>query len=176
MNFIIVLSGIFHTSLSLFVGIVFIFLTLSFLKNVHKNLNGNAELNKNNIAFSLYLSSSIFSVAWVMKGAIEPAITAFELVLRNPNTEFMDYLLILGIMLVQLILPGILAFVFVSIGIWIFTKLTKNIEEMEEITKNNIALGILLSTIIIVLILFIQPGINMTMNGLIPFPEIGINN
>lgn len=172
MNLIIIISGITYTLLSLIVAVAFIFLTLNFLKLIHRKLIKNAELDKNNVALSLYVSSSIFSVAWVMKGAIEPAITALNLVLRNPSSRSIDYLHILGIMLLQLIVPGILSFGFILLGLWIFTKLTKDIQEMEEIMKNNIALGILLFTLIIVLVLFIQPGIRMIMDGLIPFPKI----
>ena len=174
MNILIIISGIAYTLLSLLVGVISIFLTFRFLRFFHKSMINDAVLNNDNIALSLYISASIFSVAWVMKGAIEPAITAFNLVLRDPSSVLIDYLIIFGIILFQLVGSGILSFCFILIGLWIFTKLTKDIQEMEEIKRNNIALGILLSTLIIVLVLFIQPGISMIMDGMIPFPQIGI--
>ena len=173
MNLILIISGIVYTLISLLVGVVFMFLTLRFLKLIHKKIIGNIETEFSNISLSLYISASIFAVGWIMKDSLEPAITAFRLVLRNPDSAFQGYMLIIGIVLLQLVIPGILSFCFILIGLWIFEKLTKDINEMEEIMKNNIALGILLSTVIIVLVLFIQPGIRMIMDGIIPFPKLG---
>lgn len=173
MNYLIMMSGMAYTLLALVVSVVSIFLTVKFLKVVHKSMVRDTQLNNDNIALALYISASIFSVAWVMKSAIEPAIATLNLVLRNPNSVLMDFARVLGIMMLQLVGSGILAFSFMMIGLWIFAKLTKDVREMEEIQQNNIALGIMLSTLIIVLALFIQPGISMIMDGMVPFPEIG---
>lgn len=173
MNYLIMMSGMAYTLLALVVSVVSIFLTVRFLKAVHKSMVRDTQLNNDNIALALYISASIFSVAWVMKSAIEPAIATLNLVLRNPNSVLMDFARVLGIMTLQLVGSGILAFSFMMIGLWIFAKLTKDVREMEEIQQNNIALGIMLSTLIIVLALFIQPGISMIMDGMVPFPEIG---
>ena len=176
MNYIIFFSGILYTILSLFIAVTFIFITIKFLKQIHKNIIQNVTVSIDNIAVSLYVSSSIFSVGWVMRDSIEPAITSFNLALRSPSTDIINYLIIFGIMILQIVVPGILSFGFIVIGLIIFQKMTKDINEMNEIINNNIALAILLSTIIIVLVLFIQPGIRMTMDGLIPFPKLGIRN
>lgn len=174
MNFMIIVSGVAYTLLSLCVGLATIFITFSFLRRLHKGMVREAVLDNQNIALALYMSASIFSVSWVMKGALEPAIAAFNLVLRNPSALASDFSRALAIMGLQLVISGFLAFGFVLIGLWIFTKLTRDIQEMTEIQNNNMALGILLSTVIIVLVLFMEPGIGMVLDGMVPFPEIGL--
>ena len=56
----------------------------------------------------------------------------------------------------------------------IFMKLTKDLNELLEIKKNNTAVSILLSVILVSLALLLQPGIVALLDALIPFPSVSL--
>jgi uncharacterized membrane protein YjfL (UPF0719 family) len=75
-------------------------------------------------------------------------------------------------MLGHIILSGILAFSAVYISLLFFMKLTKDLDELMEIKKNNVAVSVFLSVIIIAIALLLEPGIRTMLDALIPFPPI----
>jgi len=173
MNLFVVMTGFIELLLSLIVGIFFVYGAFLIFKWMTKDLNEIQELKKNNIAVGLFYGAVIFSICLIVKGAIEPAITALTSTIKNPDSTWLSYVFIAGIMLLQIILSGIFAFLSIYIAIRIFMALTKDIDEIAEIKQNNIAVAIILVTIILSIALFIEPGIKVMMDGLIPYPPSG---
>ena len=60
-----------------------------------------------------------------------------------------------------------------ALGTFLFTKLTRNVDEMEEIRKGNVAPAIVLAAVMVVLALMTAPGLEMALEGLIPMPQLG---
>lgn len=175
MNITVIMSGVATLLLSLILCIGFIFLTLYLLGKTNKSLGMIRLLKENNISYALYLGSILFAVGWIMKSAVDPALQTFLTTMRLPSTETLQLVQTIGIILLQIFLSGSIAFVSITLALLLFQKMTRKIREMEEIRKNNISLGILAAVIIILLALFIQPGIRMILDGTIPFPPVGKN-
>lgn len=51
----------------------------------------------------------------------------------------------------------------------IYDHLTGDVNELEEIYKNNIAVGVVFSAVLISVSLFIAPGIELIVESLVPF-------
>ena len=77
-------------------------------------------------------------------------------------------------MIGHILLGGIIAFTTIYIGLQIFIWLTKDLDELNEIKENNIAVGILLGIIIVSIALLLQPGIVTVLDSLIPFPSVSL--
>jgi len=112
----------------------------------------------------------------MVKNAIEPAITVFSMTLRNPNATFISFLQMAGIMLVQIIVAGLIAYISIYLAINLYTYLTKDIDELGEIKDNNIAVSIVLGIVIISISLLMQQGIKSILDALIPFPSISLKD
>ena len=84
------------------------------------------NLKKNNIAVAILNGSIILALVIMVKNAIEPAITVFSMALRNPNATFISFLQMAGIMLVQIIVAGIIAYISIYLAINLYTYLTKD--------------------------------------------------
>ena len=59
----------------------------------------------------------------------------------------------------QLLLGLIFAAVAIYIGVRVFDRFTKNIDEMEELRSGNVAVGILLAAVVITVAIIVQSGV-----------------
>ncbi|MEN6609288.1 MAG: DUF350 domain-containing protein [Methanoregulaceae archaeon] len=78
----------------------------------------------------------------------------------------MALLLNAGIGLFQLFLSVILAVLALYIAFTVFHRITRNINEIQELAKGNIALGILIATLFIAVGLVVQSGVQGVVLGL----------
>ena len=131
-----------------------------------------ALLNKNNIAVSIVLTCSFIAMAIMTKNALYPVnavIQDFVFLSSKNNTEYV-YLVVRS--LGYLILTITLSMSSIASALIIFTKLTHDINEEQEIKNNNIAVGILLGGVLIAFALIIDSGISDFVNSLIPIKDL----
>lgn len=176
MDLSLLIAGILQLVLSLVVGIVFIYAGFRFFHYRIKAINEIEELKKNNIAVAILNASIILALVIMVKNAIEPAITVFSMTLRNPNATFISFLQMAGIMLIQIIAAGLIAYISIYLAINLYTHLTKEIDELGEIKNNNIAVSIVLGIVIISISLLMQQGIKSILDALIPFPTLSLKD
>jgi len=112
----------------------------------------------------------------MVKNAIEPAITVFSLALKNSDATLASFFQMAGIMLIQIIVAGIIAYISIYLAINLYTHLTKDIDELGEIKNNNIAVSIVLGVVIISISLIMQQGIKSILDAIIPFPTVSIKD
>ncbi len=176
MDISLLISGVLQLFLSLFIGIIFIYSGFRFFHKRIKSINELDELKKNNIAVAILNASIILALVIMVKNAIEPAITVFSMALRNPDSTIGSFLQTAGIMLVQIILAGSIAYISIYLAINLYTHLTKELDELSEIKNNNIAVSIVLGIVIISISLLMQQGIKSILDALIPFPSISLKD
>jgi len=176
MDLSLLIAGILQLILSLVIGLAFIYAGFRFFHKRIKDIDEISELKKNNIAVAILNGSIILSLVIMVKNAIEPAITTFTLTLRNPDSSLTSFLQTAAIMLIQIIVAGVLAFLAIYIALNLYTFLTRDLDEIDEIKKNNIAVSIVLGVVIISISLLMQQGIKSILDALIPFPTISLKD
>ena len=176
MDLSLLIAGILQLILSLVIGLAFIYAGFRFFHKRIKDIDEISELKKNNIAVAILNGSIILSLVIMVKNAIEPAITTFTLTLRNPDSSLTSFLQTAAIMLIQIIVAGVLAFLAIYIALNLYTFLTRDLAEIDEIKKNNIAVSIVLGVVIISISLLMQQGIKSILDALIPFPAISLKD
>ena len=60
----------------------------------------------------------------------------------------------------------------IVISIRLFTYMTKNINEFEELKKNNIAVAILTAVIVISISLLVKESLYLLLETFVPYPEV----
>jgi hypothetical protein len=110
----------------------------------------------------------------MMKSAVNPLIQSIFRAIFYSDTGLPGMLGNLSISLLQFIASLFISIISLWFGVRGFTWLTRNIDEFEEIKKNNIAVSILMASIIITLALFLQNGIEKLLQVLQFTP--GLNN
>lgn len=176
MDLLLLVAGVIQVVLSLLVAVLFVYAAFSFFKSLTRNIDEMKEIANNNVSVGLLSGSIIFSIAYIVKSSIEPAIDALSQTMRNAGADFVQYLKVSGIMLGHILIAGILSFFSVFLALKLFMALTKNLDELAEIRKNNVAVGVLLAAIIISIALFIEPGVKTILQSLIPLPPTGISD
>lgn len=174
MNLLLFITGIVQIALSLVVAIFLIYFTSKIFRKLISGINETEELKKNNIAVAILNGSIVLALILVIKKSIDSSITIFANTLRNPDAGFSTYMESALIMIGHILLGGIIAFTTIYIGLQIFIWLTKDLDELNEIKGNNIAVGILLGIIIVSIALLLQPGIVTVLDSLIPFPSVSL--
>jgi uncharacterized membrane protein YjfL (UPF0719 family) len=174
MDLILLITGIVQLFISLIIAVTLVYLASKIFRKLISGINETEELKKNNVAVAILNGSIILALILVVKKSIESAITIFGNTLRNPDTVFSDYLESGLIMIGHILLGGVIAFSAIYFALQIFIRLTEDLNELMEIKKNNIAVGILLGLIIVSMALLLQPGLDTILNSLIPFPPVSL--
>ena len=174
MDLILFITGLVQIALSLLIGVLFIYAASKIFRKMIKGINETDELKNNNIAVAILNSAIIIALILVVSNSIESAITIFGNTLRNPDAIFSTYVRTALIMLLHIIIAGLVAFSSIYIAMNFFMWLTKDLDELAEIKKNNIAVSLLLGIIIISIALLLQPGITTILDSLIPYPPVSL--
>ena len=131
---------------SIIIGVILLFTTYKLIDRLVKK---EFNISIDNISYSIFSSSVLFSVAYLISGIKAPILNSLRMISENP--EYKGSLVIDGLKYTVLFLVIIvIAIAFINfLSVKLFTIMTKNVNEFKEISKNNIAVSILTATIII---------------------------
>jgi uncharacterized membrane protein YjfL (UPF0719 family) len=174
MDFILLLTGLVQVLLSLIISVTLVYISSKIFRRLISGINESDELRKNNVSVAILNGSIILALILVVKKSIESAITIFGNTLRDPEAVLTSYIKSAVIMIGHIVLGGMIAFTTIYAALQIFMWLTKDLDELQEIKENNIAVGILLGVIIVSMALLLQPGVDTILNSLIPFPPVSL--
>lgn len=174
MNMLVILSGISTLLLSLILGIFILLIGFKMFSGLSKSINEENEIQNNNIAVAILSGSFIFAMGLMMRTSIDPLIQSIFRAIFYNNSGISGLLGHLSIALLQFMASLFISIISLWLGVKGFTWLTHNINEFEEIKNNNIAVSILMASIIITLALFLQNGLEKLLQVLQFTP--GLNN
>jgi uncharacterized membrane protein YjfL (UPF0719 family) len=154
--------------ISVVIGVSLLYVTYRIINRLVKQ---KFEIKSDNISFSIFASSILFSVAYLISGIKSPILNSLKMLTNNPEYEgsiILDGFKYSGLFL-TIITITIAIVIFISIKL--FTYMTKNINEFQEIKNNNIAVAILTATIIISISLFVKESMYLLLETFVPYPE-----
>jgi hypothetical protein len=169
MNTEVFYYSIIEIVISLFFGVLLLYLTY---KVIDKLVRRKLEISLDNISFSIFASSILFSVAYLISGIKSPILNSLKMLGDNPEYEgslILDGFKYSGLFL-SLMIISICLVIFISIKL--FTYMTANIDEFKEIQKNNIAVAILTATIVISISMLIKESLYLLLESFVPYPDI----
>ena len=73
--------------------------------------------------------------------------------------------MLLGVAAVAAALINVLALAF-------YTRLTRRIDERAEVAQDNLATGLTLAAVVVVVSLFAHDGVSLLLESLVPYPEL----
>ena len=169
MNTDLFFYSIAEIGISIIIGISLLFFTYKLMDKLVKR---KFNINLDNISYSIFCASVLFSVAYLISGIKAPILTSLRMISDNP--QYNGSIILDGLkysMLFLLIIIIAIAFInFLSLKL--FTAMTKKINEFEEISKNNIAVSILTATIVISISLLIKDSLYLLLEAFVPYPEV----
>ena len=154
---------------SVILGITLLYLTY---KSLHKFFQKKYKIKDYNLSFSIVISSILLSVAYLISDIKSPILNSIKMV--SSQADYQGSIIFDGFkytfLFLSIVILAISIIIFISI--WLFTLMTKNIDEFSEIKKNNISIGLLLGVIIFSVSLMVKESLYFLIETFVPYPEV----
>jgi uncharacterized membrane protein YjfL (UPF0719 family) len=154
------------TALSL--GISILAGTYLLLKYIGKRRYG---INEDNQAFGIFTASVLFSVGYLVSGVIQPLTSLFRILSTRDTSTLHLVSSFVGYGAMYIMLAFFVAIFVCLLGAVIYNYITP-IDEVEELKKNNLAVALVVASMIITLTLMARDGVELLIESFIPYPEM----
>ena len=168
MNEKIALLGVVEVLSALSCGIVILFMTYAIMKWYGKK---KLNLDHSNLAYNILIAGVIFSVGFVVSGAIDPILDSYRLLSHTGITKFKLILSFLAYGGLYIAIAYICAMLVVFLGLYLYASMT-SLSELKELKENNIGVALVLFAIIFTLSLVTSGGITLLIESFIPYPDL----
>lgn len=157
--------------ISLAIGILTTFLTKLVLMRFYLKKTNEQNPYKN-LSFMIFLSGTIFSISYIVFGIMEPLSSTIKLLSTYSNSDLWLWMEILKYLGMFLILGYSFGATIVYVAYNLFSKLTRNLDEYDEIAKNNVGVALLIAVLTIVIALFTKEPFIIFVESFIPYPAV----
>jgi uncharacterized membrane protein YjfL (UPF0719 family) len=144
--------GLIQLVIAIILAVVALYIGFSVFSRITKGMDEEKELMKGNPAVGIIIASIFFAIALVVQSGIAGISVGIMKALAG------DWLAIVA-SLIQLILGIILAIGAIYLALNILDRLTKGVDEFEEIKKGNVAVSLMMAGVIVSTALIIQSGV-----------------
>ncbi len=173
MDLRIIFFATYETVLSVTFGLLTIFTVYKALNKAFLSSNLDSDLKKGNIAVSIFAGAITICVLILVQSSILPSVNALRaMVLSSAKIHITMVLLSLGYFLVFYLISVVISVVVILLSIGIYMRATKKIDEIEEIKKNNIAVAVILSLVILGVMLFIKPSVSRLISSFVNYEMV----
>tara|TARA_B100000315_G_C14523769_1_gene562830 strand:- start:732 stop:1322 length:591 start_codon:yes stop_codon:yes gene_type:complete len=161
MDFKIIFLATYETVLSIAFGLLTIYLVNKVLNWTLLNSDSENALAKGNIAVGIFAGTLVVCILMLVQPSILPSINTLQTMLTGRDSIDLGLLLVsFGFFIFFYIVTTALSLGVLFLATWLYLLATINIDEMKEIKKNNIAVSIMLSLVVLGMTLFIKPSVN----------------
>jgi uncharacterized membrane protein YjfL (UPF0719 family) len=151
--------GIIQLVVAIVLAVVALYIGFSVLGKITKGIEEEKEIAKGNVAVGILVASVFVAIAIVVQSGVAGVSTGISMALKGDI-----YALVASI--IQLILGIVLAIAAIYLALNILDKLTKGIDEFEELKKGNIAVALEMAGVIITVAIIVQSGVLGITSGL----------
>jgi uncharacterized membrane protein YjfL (UPF0719 family) len=167
MNSKLTLLAVIEILSALSMGIVILAATYQFLKYWGKK---KYNIEHDNMAFGIFKATVLFAVGLTMTSVIQPLLSLFRIFASRDMGNFelaWKFFLYGGI---YIAMGFVFAVIICASGIFLYTLITP-IDEFAELKNNNIAVALIVGSIIITLSLLTNNGVTLLIESFIPYPQ-----
>jgi uncharacterized membrane protein YjfL (UPF0719 family) len=150
--------GLVQLVIAIIFAVVALYVGFAVLGKITKGIDEEKELAKGNVAVGILVASVFVAIALVVQSGVSGLSVGINKAL-NVGILSVDGMTVVGIALIQLILGIVLAVGAIYLALNILDKLTKGVEEFEELKKGNVAVALEMAGVIIAVAVIIQSGV-----------------
>lgn len=144
--------GLIQLIVAIILAVVALYIGYSVFSRITKGIEEERELMKGNTAVGIIIASIFFAIAIV----VQSGIAGISIGIINALSG--DWFSLIAA-IIQLILGIILAIVAIYLALSVLDRLTKGVNEFEEIKKGNVAVALMMAGVIVATALIIQSGV-----------------
>lgn len=172
MNSTLFLLGVAKLIFGVLIAAFGIFFSLRVVHRLLKIEGAEKALAAGNIALGVMQASCLIALGLLVQPAVQASFDAVDLLYRGQSLSprmlgrfGMYAFLHVGTALV-------VGSACVTLGVQIFDRLTKGIDELAEIRRGNVAPALALGAVLVMMSLLAAPGVRTMLDGLLPLPEL----
>lgn len=120
------------------------------------------ELRKGNAAIGIVLGAIVVSVAWVLRPTL-------YVPTDNWDVGAFRAIAALGVEAIQLLIGFVLALLSILFSLWLFDRLTTQLDEWAELRRGNVAVACMLAGVILAVSLLVGVAVDETLTLTTPY-------
>ncbi len=152
--------GIIQLVIAVILAVVALYIGFSVFGRITKGIDEQKELAKGNTAIGILVASIFFAIGIVVQSGVAGISSGIKAAQASAGGILsVGGLLSIGLGIIQLILGIVLAIAAIYLALNILDKLTKGIEEFEELKKGNVAVALEMAGVIVTTAVIIQSGV-----------------
>ncbi|NTW92631.1 MAG: DUF350 domain-containing protein [Methanoregulaceae archaeon] len=144
--------GLIQLLVAIILAVIALYIGYSVFSRITKGIEEEKELMKGNTAVGILIASIFFAIAIVVQSGIAGISLGITKALSG------DWFSLIAA-IIQLVLGIILAIVAIYLALSVLDRLTKGVNEFEEIKKGNVAVALMMAGVIVATALIIQSGV-----------------
>lgn len=152
MDIVTAFVGLIQLLIAILLAVVALYIGYSVFSKITKGIDEIQELKKGNVAVGIIIASIFFAIAIVIQSGIA------GIAMGITNALSGDWYSLLAAFL-QLILGILLAVATIYLALNILDRLTKGIDEFDELKKGNVAVALMMAGVIVATAVIIQSGV-----------------
>ncbi|MBI5241488.1 MAG: hypothetical protein HY926_13530 [Elusimicrobia bacterium] len=168
-----VMVSIFEFLLAVVMSGTVIYVTYRVFIRANPDFDMEDEIKKGNIATGLLVGTILVCASVFLHKGMETVAGMFRLYMTAPDSAPLALWQMVLLGFGHLALAMFLAVVTISVTLRLFGRFTRRMQEGKELQKGNVAVGILLSSVVIVATLYVSDGVGALSKALVPQPSIG---
>jgi uncharacterized membrane protein YjfL (UPF0719 family) len=150
--------GLVQLIIAIIFSVMALYIGVWTLAKITKNMDQEKELAKGNAAVGILVAAVFVAIGLVVQSGVSGLSVGIGKA-ASVGLFSLDGILAIGAAFVQLILGIVLAIAAIYLALNILDKLTKGVDEFEEIKKGNVAVALEMGGVIIAVAVIIQSGV-----------------
>ena len=177
MFYLRLLVSLFELSLMIVLSGVVIYLIYRVFIKANPDFDMEEEIKNGNVAVGALVSVIMVSAALMLQKGVGASIGMFRLSVSAPADVSLPLWQTALLTLGHLTLTLAIAVVTISVTLRLFGKMVRgfrpDLRLGEELRKGNLAVGLLLSAVVVIATLYVGEGVSALTKALVPQPKIG---
>ncbi|MFI5346793.1 MAG: DUF350 domain-containing protein [Elusimicrobiota bacterium] len=149
-------------------------LTYRIFVRANPDFHMGEEIKKGNVAVGVLVATILVSASYILMAGTESSIGMFRMHLMAPSDENESIVKIFGLIVAHLSISMMLAVVSISVTLRMFGRLERELRAGKELQKGNLAVGILLSAVVLISSMYVREGVSALSKALTPQHSIGL--
>lgn len=169
-----ILVSVFEFLLSVVMSGFIIYLTYRVFIKANPDFNMEEEIKKGNVAVGTLVGTILLSASMILQKGLGSVVSMFRLYVSSPGESGLALWKLGLLSAAHLGLSMLLAVFTISVTLRLFGKLVRShFHAGKELEKGNLAVGIILSAVVLIAALYVGEGVSAISKALVPQPSIG---
>jgi len=147
-------------------------LTYRIFVKANPDFHMGQEIKKGNVAVGILMAAILMSASYILMAGTESSVAMFRMHMLAPS-EDESLIRIFALIVAHLAISMMLAVVSISVTLRMFGRLERELRAGKELQAGNLAVGILLASVVVISSMYVREGVSALSKALTPQPSIG---